>query len=172
MHQTERKRVFFLFSPGVGRSSLIGSQAFKYVYLTQVFKLYYLWREGTQRKSTNKMLSNGTWTQVWNLNTLFPFWSESESFSVVSDSLWPLDYIYSPWNSSGQNTRVGSLSLLQGIFPTQGSNPGLPHCRWIPYQLSHQGSPFSFQVHYQIFTWHQDCIKSIWDPHIKFTIII
>ncbi|CAM9892497.1 unnamed protein product, partial [Rangifer tarandus platyrhynchus] len=36
---------------------------------------------------------------------------------------------------------VGSLSLLQGIFPTQGSNPGLPHCRQIFYRLSHQGSP-------------------------------
>jgi len=36
---------------------------------------------------------------------------------------------------------VGSLSLLQGIFPTQESNPGLPHCRWILYQLSYQGSP-------------------------------
>ena len=49
--------------------------------------------------------------------------------------------LYSPWNSSGQNTEVGSLSLLQGIFPTQGSNPGLPHCRQILYQLSHKGSP-------------------------------
>ena len=48
---------------------------------------------------------------------------------------------YSPWNSLGQNTGFGSLSLLQGIFPTQGSNPGLPHCRWILYQLSHKGSP-------------------------------
>ena len=36
---------------------------------------------------------------------------------------------------------MGSLSLLQGIFPTQGSNPGLPHCMWILYQLSHKGSP-------------------------------
>ena len=44
-------------------------------------------------------------------------------------------------NSPGQNTGVGSLSLLQGIFPTQGSNPGLPHCRQILYQLSHKGSP-------------------------------
>ena len=49
--------------------------------------------------------------------------------------------LYSPWNSPGQNTRVGSLSLLQGIFLTQGLNPGLPHCRWIPYQLSQKGSP-------------------------------
>ena len=46
--------------------------------------------------------------------------------------------LYSPWNSLGQNTGVSSLSLLQGIFPTQGSNPGLPHCRWILYQLSHR----------------------------------
>ena len=42
------------------------------------------------------------------------------------------------WNSPGQNTEVGSLSLLQGIFPTQGLNPGLPHCRQILYQLSHE----------------------------------
>ena len=49
--------------------------------------------------------------------------------------------LYSPWNSPGHNTGVGSFSLLQGIFPTQGSNPGLQHCRRILYQLSHQGSP-------------------------------
>ena len=49
--------------------------------------------------------------------------------------------LYSPWNSPGQNTGVGSLSLLQGIFKTQRSNPGLLHCRWILHQLSHEGSP-------------------------------
>ena len=49
--------------------------------------------------------------------------------------------LYSPWNSPGQTTGVGSLSLLQGIFPTQGLNPGLPHCRQILYPLSHKGSP-------------------------------
>ena len=48
---------------------------------------------------------------------------------------------YSPWNSPYQNTGVGSLSLLQGIFPTHGLNPGLLHCRWILYQLSHKGIP-------------------------------
>ena len=58
----------------------------------------------------------------------------------MSDSLWPHG-LYSPWNSPGQDTGVGSLSLLQGIFPTQESNPGLSHCRWILYQLSHEGSP-------------------------------
>ena len=46
-----------------------------------------------------------------------------------------------PWDCSGKNTGVGSLSLFQGIFPTQGSNQGLPHCRRILYDLSHQGSP-------------------------------
>ena len=58
----------------------------------------------------------------------------------MADSLW-LHGLYTPWNSLGQNTGVGSLSLLQGIFPTQESNPGLPHCRWILYQLTHKGSP-------------------------------
>ena len=58
----------------------------------------------------------------------------------MSDS-WRPHGLYRPWNSPGQKTGVGSPSLLQGIFPTQGSNPGLPHCRWIPYQLSHKWSP-------------------------------
>ena len=52
----------------------------------------------------------------------------------------PVTYT-NPWNSPDQNTGVGSLSLLQGFFPTQGSNPGLPHCRRILYQLSHKGRP-------------------------------
>ena len=59
---------------------------------------------------------------------------------VTSYSLQPSGP-YSPWTSLGKNTGVGSLSLLQGIFPTQESNPGLPHCKWILYQLSHKGSP-------------------------------
>ena len=62
---------------------------------------------------------------------------ESESRSVVSDSL----RLYSPWNSPFQNAGVGSLSLLQGIFPARQSNPGLLYYRWIIYQLSHKGSP-------------------------------
>ena len=67
-------------------------------------------------------------------------WSKSESHSAVSDSLQPHG-LYTAWNSTGQNTGVGSLFLLQGIFLTQGSNPGLPHCRRILYQLSYEGSP-------------------------------
>ena len=76
----------------------------------------------------------------------FYFWKSrhflivSESHSVVSDSLQPHG-LYSSWNSPDQNTGVGSLPLPQGIFPTQGSNPGLPHYRWFLYQLSHKGGP-------------------------------
>ena len=62
------------------------------------------------------------------------------SRSVATNSLRPHG-LCGWWNSLGQNTRVGSLSLLQGIFPTPGSNPGIPNCRWILYQLSHKGRP-------------------------------
>ena len=84
----------------------------------------------TRRKGKGRLLHEKyfTWT-LW-----------SESHSVMSDSLRPHG-LYSPWNSPGQNTGVGSLFLLQGICPTQGSNSSLPHCRQILYQLSHKGSP-------------------------------
>ena len=55
-------------------------------------------------------------------------------------SLSRVQLFATPWNSPGQNTGVGRLFLLQGIFTTQGSNPGLPHWRQILYQLSHKGS--------------------------------
>ena len=66
---------------------------------------------------------------------------ESESRSVVSDSVSP--WTHSPWPSPVQNTAVGSLSRLQGTFPTPGSNLGLLHCRQILYQLSHKGKPWT-----------------------------
>ena len=59
----------------------------------------------------------------------------SENLSVMSNSLL-YQGLYNPWNSPGQNIGVGSLSLLQGIFPTQGLNPGLPHCRQITLILA------------------------------------
>ena len=68
-------------------------------------------------------------------------WNKSESRSVVFNSS-RAHGLCGPWNSPGQNTGVGSLSLLQGIFPTQRSNPGIPHCRQIFYQLRHKGSPY------------------------------
>ena len=70
---------------------------------------------------------------------IIPNIAESESPLVMSDSLRPHG-LYSPWNSLGQNTGVGSLSLLQGLFPTQGLNLGLLHCRQILYHLSYLGS--------------------------------
>ena len=57
---------------------------------------------------------------------------------VVSDSLQPCG-LSTPWNSPGQNTGLGDLSLLPGIFPIQELNQGLLHCIWIFYQLSYQG---------------------------------
>ena len=72
------------------------------------------------------------------------------SCSVVSDSVWPRDY--SPpgscihGDSLGKNTGVGCHSLLQGIVPTQGSNPGVLYRRWILYHLSHQ-KPHQPRIH-------------------------
>ena len=66
--------------------------------------------------------------------------------SLMSDSLWHHGLqstgLLCPWDSPGKNTEVGCHVLLQGIFPTQGSNPGLLHFRWIRYHLSHKGSPW------------------------------
>ena len=68
--------------------------------------------------------------------------AESESRSVMSDSLRPHGLyparLLCPWDSPSKNTGVGHHNLLQGIFLTQGQNPGLPHCRRILYHLSHQ----------------------------------
>ena len=76
-------------------------------------------------------------------------WLKSESKSEVTQSCPtlcdPMDYSLPgsscPWDFPGKSTGVGCHFLLQGIFPTQGSNPGLPHCRQTLYPLSHQGSP-------------------------------
>ena len=97
---------------------------------------------------------------------------------------------YSPWKSLGQNTGVGSLSLLQGIFPTQGSNPGLPHCRRILYQLNPQVCliltlnfklnilntegifNFNFQWFFHINIKNFDTSISVWERIISFCLIL
>ena len=64
---------------------------------------------------------------------------ESESRSVMSNSVTPWTArLLCPWNSLSKKSGVSCHSLLQGIFPTQGSNPGLQHCRQILYHWSHQ----------------------------------
>ena len=108
----------------------------------------------TQRSSYHDVLPGSVQSTLHGLSDLKLIEWVSESRSVVSDTLRPCR-LYSPWNSPGQNTGVASLFLLQGIFPTQGSNPGLPHCRRILYQLSYQGSPNknSQKMLYLIFIW-------------------
>ena len=64
------------------------------------------------------------------------------SYSLWAQGLWPAGLLCS-WNPPGKNMGVGSHSLLQGVFPTQGSNPDLLHWRQILYHLSHQGSPIA-----------------------------
>ena len=64
----------------------------------------------------------------------------AQSYPTLYNPVEPARLVY-PWNSPGQDTGVGCHDLLQGIFPTQGWNPGLPHCRWILYHLRHQGNP-------------------------------
>ena len=65
-------------------------------------------------------------------------------------------------DSPGKSTGMGCHVLLQGIFPTQGSNPGLPHCRWILYYLSHQRSP-------RILEWVAEAFFRISTPHRNLT---
>ena len=96
----------------------------------------------------------------------------SEVCSVVSDSL-RLHGLYSPWNSPGQNTGMGSLSLLQGIFPTQGSNSGLPNYRQILYQLSHKGNPeggiFNWETTIFSLDTNFPAIATVFHSHFKHT---
>ena len=81
-------------------------------------------------------------TYYW--SQLGEFWASlclHVKMKVQVDSLRPHE-LSDSWNFPDQNTGVGSLLLLQGILPNQGSHPGLPHCRRILYQLSHKGSPW------------------------------
>ena len=85
--------------------------------------------------------------------------------SVVSDSLRPHGLgptrLLSPWDFLGKSTGVGCHFLLQGIFLTQGSNPGLQHCRQMFYPLSHQGSRTSCRFYWQSKT--TDSLRSLGD---------
>ena len=81
-----------------------------------------------------------TYKLNWMLEILLRVYVCVWSASLQPHVLWPAR-LFCLWDPPGKNTGVGCHALLQGIFPIQGSNPGLPHCRRILYQLSHQGSP-------------------------------
>ena len=125
-----------------------------------------------------------TWLSDFHLPLIPGKESESVSRLVVSDSCDPMDY--SPSGSSvhrdspGKNTGMGCHCLLQGIFPTQGSNLGLLHCRQILYHLSHQESSgqgrdnlnldfaLAFTKKYVFKTWVQfpaRCYEVRWKTH-------
>ena len=97
-----------------------------------VFKLLSHRSKSTPRLSSVTAMTGLLWT-----NFMLCPWKWKWKLLILSDCLLP----QSPWNSPGQNAGVGSPSLLQRIFPTQGSNPGLSYCRRILYQLSQQGNP-------------------------------
>ena len=78
-------------------------------------------------------------TRLVGKKPIFQLWRSEVKISQLCPTLRPHG-LYSPCDSSGKNTGEGSLFLLQWIFPTQGLNHGLFHCRQILYQLSHQGS--------------------------------
>ena len=129
------------------RANLIGASSFR-VQLLFILQWGHWGRERGECYSCNSILCiNIHW--VCSLGFLgWPGWkeklkSESVSHSARSDSLWPHGLqtarLLCPWSSPDKNTGVGSLSLLQGIFLTQGLNLDLPHCRQALYQLSHQG---------------------------------
>ena len=103
------------------------------IHLYQPFSSLKDWPWGWEERTGRK----------WKLGTTYS--SSSVRCSVVSDSWWPHEpaRLLCLWNCLGKNTGVGCHSLLQGIFPTQGSNPDLPYCRQTLYHLSHQGSPMS-----------------------------
>ena len=82
-----------------------------------------------------------------------------------------------PWNSPGQNNVLGSCFLLQGIFPIQGWNPGLPHCRQILYQLRHQRRDLRVKeilhIHIQLFQYHllKRLIMLFWGTFILLSLV-
>ena len=137
---------------------------------------HYLWK----MQSSTKVLARlaVVWTYWWALlGILLPcHWAKTfspceadcilvqalESYCVCPCAQWYLTFsqphgLYSTrllcaWNSVGKNTGMGSYSFLQGIFPTQGSNSGLLHCKQVLYHLSQQGSPYD-----HIIFWSQSC---------------
>ena len=89
--------------------------------------------------------------------------------SVVSDSLWPHGLqparLLGPWESPGKTTGVVCKALLQGIFPTQGLNPGFSHCKQILHHLSYKGSPVKGSVQFSSVQFSLSVVSDSLRPH-------
>ena len=111
--------------------------------LNKVLTQLNLMERSTFKKITHFFFNS--W-KLYKMSCKIPKVNLSVSHSVMSDSLWPHGLqpsrLLCPWGFSRQEYWRGYHALLQGIFPTQGSNPGLPHCRRILYHLSHKGTQY------------------------------
>ena len=96
---------------------------------------------GHKESDTTEQLSTHTRNLKYYLTTHLIWWKRNFGFGGCHCGLLPTR-VLRPWNSTAKNTGVGSNSLPQGVFLTQGSNSGLLHCRQILYNLSQQGSPY------------------------------
>ena len=110
----------------------------------QQFTIYKQYNPSKNVKNKKAILSN----KFWDLGeTIYCVLCCAELLSHVQFFATPWTgscnptRLLCPWAFSRQDAGVGCHALLQGIFPTQGSNPGLPHCRWILYRLNQEGSP-------------------------------
>ena len=138
---------------------------FMYFWVSSFLRVRWYWRGKTDSL-------NPSWVKFWILAS-FPHQPIVCVGVCACTQLYPtlcnpMDYrptrLLRPWDSPGQNTGVGSCSLLQGIFPTQESNQGLLHCRRILYQLSYQGSPINLLPLTFQGPWRATCsIQSVWD---------
>ena len=127
-------------SPGGGHSNPLQSSCLENPPGHRSLEGYSPWGHRVGHNSSDLAYSTGI-RKLSNFTPLTNSLLKWKRKSLSHVQLFATPWLYSPWNSPSQNTGVGSLSLLQGIFPIQGSNPGLLHCRPILYQLSCKGSP-------------------------------
>ena len=119
----------------------------KKVLVTETWIMRSHWEEGKSKKMQKELPIRWEKMVFWKTRKCFrKYVCVCVSYSVMLDSLQPheLKALQAPpfMKFSRQEYWVGCHFLLQGIFPTQGYDPGLPHCKQILYCLSHQGSPF------------------------------
>ena len=101
------------------------------------------WEGSLRENGSRYMYGRATVLSTWNYHKIVNRLGKCYLLSCVLLFATPWlqsSSLFCPCSSPGQNTGVGRHSLLQGIFPTQGLSPGLLHCRWILYCLSHQGT--------------------------------